>query len=499
MTLELKLAAAIAEEADKLITRYHNYHNAIHVETLRQQKRTGAPVTKQIKIPSYWKKDKKFNPFYVKKKHKAIARSIARKINDGTYCPYAPHQRLINKSNGGQRSISIYQIPDAAVSKYFFNNLLKKNKHRFSAFSYAYRTDKNVHFAIQDIAVDLVQEQRVFVAEFDFSDFFGSIPHQFLYQQFDKNGFLVSDLDSQIIKAFLSHLDGVGVPQGTSISLFLANLVCWSLDRSLEAQGLKFARYADDTVIWGRSYEKICTAFNLISEFSRSTGIKINHKKSDGISLLSEKGLPMEIHGKHSIDFLGYSLGVGSVSIKKSSILKIKKQISFLLYKNLIWPLKVKKLLNIIIPNNNKDDDFLRSMMQIRRYVYGGLNREILQNFVSGYSDRIYFKGVMSFYPLLNDEEQLKGLDGWLVSVISRCLKCRANLLAGHGFNVKSQFPFNVQRKDLVHKCRSKLVSKKPLMEIPSFLLMHRAINKHLIDKGIEDVMNKRSINSDYD
>lgn len=55
-----------------------------------------------------------------------------------------------------------------------------KNRHRFSLFSYAYRNDRNVHFAIQDISVELSQGSRIFVAEFDFSKFFDSNSHKYL-------------------------------------------------------------------------------------------------------------------------------------------------------------------------------------------------------------------------------------------------------------------------------------------------------------------------------
>ena len=101
-------------------------------------------------------------------------------------------------------------------SKYFYDRLLCKNKHRFSSFSYAYRNDRNVHFAIQDIAIDISQEVRIFVAEFDFSDFFGSISHDYLELQFNCNGFFISDEERHIIDAFMCNRK-FGIPQGTAI------------------------------------------------------------------------------------------------------------------------------------------------------------------------------------------------------------------------------------------------------------------------------------------
>ncbi len=118
---------------------------------------------KKIETPGYWQHDKKFNPFYVRKKHKSIAKAIAKNIEKRAYQPNDPYIKEIPKSDGGTRKVAIYQIPDAAISKMFFSRLLEKNKHRFSSFSYAYRNDRNVHFAIQDIAVDLMQNERTFI------------------------------------------------------------------------------------------------------------------------------------------------------------------------------------------------------------------------------------------------------------------------------------------------------------------------------------------------
>src|SRR5690606_6503196 len=138
-------------------------------------------------------KDKKYNPFYVFKRKEQIAKSVSRKILDGSYLPNEPVVKEIPKPNGGKRKISVYQIQDSAVSDRFYHNLLSKNKHRFSSLTYAYRNDRNTHYAIQDIANELKQVPRIFVAEFDFSDFFGSINHDYLFSQLDLNAFLWSE------------------------------------------------------------------------------------------------------------------------------------------------------------------------------------------------------------------------------------------------------------------------------------------------------------------
>jgi RNA-directed DNA polymerase len=498
MDLEEYLRKVIEEESDKLILRYHAYHNALHHEHIRNAKRISNAPKKNIKKPDYWQLDSKFNPFYVKRKSKSIARSIAKKIADHTYKPNPPHIKKIPKTGGGVRSVAVYQIPDAAVSKVYYDRLLAKNKHRFSSFSYAYRNDRNVHFAIQDIWLDISRDARSFIAEFDFSDFFGSISHEYLKQQYDQNGFYISDEERHVINSFLNDRD-VGIPQGTSISLFLANLVCWRLDLGLERQGLKFARYADDTVIWSPDYQKICEAFTIINEFSSTAGISINAKKSDGISLLTKEDLPTELKStKTNIDFLGYSISVNAVSIKEASLKKIQKQISYLLYRNLIQPLRGAGLKGLIIPANDKDPALLTALMQIRRYMYGGLSSQQLRNYISGKTKRIYFKGIMSFYPLVNDEEQLRALDGWLVSVICRSLRLRLKLLKGWGYDRSAYFPFNVKCGDIPEQFRVRKIHGKSLLEIPSFTLIQRALQKGLVNRGIESVMNPESMDYDY-
>ncbi|WP_219623274.1 hypothetical protein, partial [Vibrio parahaemolyticus] len=70
---------------------------------------------------------------------KTIAYSIAKKIESQTYEPFEPSKNKVAKSSGGYREVAMYQIPDAAISTFFYHRLLSKNKHRFSSFSYAYR------------------------------------------------------------------------------------------------------------------------------------------------------------------------------------------------------------------------------------------------------------------------------------------------------------------------------------------------------------------------
>ncbi|WP_027317961.1 reverse transcriptase domain-containing protein [Bacteroides graminisolvens] len=490
----------ILKEAKEKAESFHLYHNHLELSYKRNRRRIQDAPRKKIYIPEEWNGDSKHNPFYVIKRRKQIAKSISKSILTHSYKPNPPYLKNIPKKGGGSRKIRVYQIPDAAVSDRFYHNLLSKNKHRFSSLSYAYRNDRNIHFAIQDIAHELTNVSRIFVAEFDFSDFFGSINHDFLFKQFEENAFLISELDKYIIHAFIDDFE-VGIPQGTSISLFLANLVCWKLDRRLENEGIRFARYADDTIIWSKEYAKISKAFDIISEFSKESGIRINKKKSAGINLLQSKELESEFQStKEYIEFLGYRISYENIGIKDTSIQKIKKQISYLLYRNLIQPIKSEPFKAIKIPSNGLDRDFMTAIMQVRRYLYGNMTENVLRRYVNGTYKRLSFKGIMSFYPLITDESQMKYLDQWLVSTIINVIRKREKLLIQHNpnFNV-NQFPFNCDKDSLIIKCKHEEVfGKKGLMQIPSFLRIYKALRLGLTREGIEKIMNPNSF-SYYD
>jgi RNA-directed DNA polymerase len=92
----------------------------------------------------------------------------------------------------------------------------------------------------------------------------------------------------------------------------------------------------------------------MVNAFSREAGVPINLKKSDGINLLSKEGLTSEISSKENFNFLGYAIAVDKISVKNQTVKRIKKQISYILYRNLIQPLKTVPLGAMIIPANDR-------------------------------------------------------------------------------------------------------------------------------------------------
>lgn len=496
--MESAIRAVLQNEVDRRISEFENYHNYVNSLHIRDKKFCGKTTSKVIKRPTYWEIDKRLNPYHIRKNFDAVVHSLSNKIRTKTYAPNAPHMYKVRKGEK-ERSTAIFQIPDEAISKYLYTRLLQKNKHRFSSLSYAYRNDRNVHFAIQDIAYELKNMQRVFVAEFDFKDFFGTINHEYLLSILSDGYFNITEEELMLIKVFLPE-GGKGIYLGTSISLFLANAVCQSLDRNLENIGLRFARYADDTVIWSDNYGKICQSFVAISAFSKLSGVKINELKSEGISLLQSRSMNSEFGAaKAYVNFCGYRIQGDKVSIKDDSVNRIKENIAKLINKYLLKPVRPPRPASILIPTKMYDYSYLSTILQIRRYIYGQLNDRILINYLRGTYSRIRIKGLMSFYPLVDDEVQLIELDSWLHNALFNAIQLRSNLFKAIGSSVIQVFPYYCAREDFTIMSKKFLYNNNAgLFRIPSFLRIHKAIQKGVELVGIESMMNPKSNTYNY-
>lgn len=164
-----------------------------------------------------------------------------------------------------------------------------------------------------------------------------------------------------------------------------------------------------------------------------------------------------------------------------------------MLYRNLIQPFRKRLITN---HNVSTKTAVAITIMQIRRYLYGGLTDKHLKDYISGRIAKIYFKGVMSFYPLVNDEVQLQELDGWMASTIFRTLKLHNKLVPNTDFNIDN-IKNNIELLKFF-KIQNKHFPKKIDIEIPSFMRIYQAINKAISEFGIEGVMNPKSLNYDY-
>jgi len=443
------ILSAITGEAEKLIRRHQKYLSDLAANIRRKERRSGLTIAKTMYMPRYWSVDKGFNPYYVKAHAAGIAYAIDKALASGHYKPRPATKYSVPKADGGLREVSVFQIADNAVSNLTFNRLIEKNARHLSAHAYAYRKDLTVHDAVLHVYSDFETKSRIFVAEFDFRKFFDSISHEHIRRVLGNKRFFLTERERKVIDAFLRapslEMEGYsrettmerdrGIPQGTSISLFLANVAAYPLDRKLEQLGVGFARYADDTLIWAESYDVACRAVNALEETALEMGVELNFRKSEGISILCPEDLPAEFKSKSAISFVGYQIGAKIISIRTAKVEQVKKWMSYLIYSNLLQSPKAGHVL-VQRVSQGIDRDYVIMLAQIRRYLYGELSESQLRKYMARQTPLMRYHGLMSFYPIVNDEGLLKALDGWLLNSVHRALKVRAKLFRKAGLTL---------------------------------------------------------------
>lgn len=477
-------------------------------EVRRKSVRSGLQVPKTIQTPSHWSVDHGFNPYHARKHAAAIARSIERKLTSREYVPRPGIQYEVPKPDGTLRKVSLFQVADSALSKLTFERLMQKNARHLSASAYAYRDDLSVHDAIAHIASDLRRRHRLYLAEFDFAKYFDSISHEHILEMLRDRRFFVTLRERFIIEGFLKtpiygnheyigphrqRARDSGIPQGTSISLFLANLAAFPLDRRLERLGVGFARYADDTLIWSDSYAEISRAANALEEAGAEMGVGLNFLKSKGITLLSPAELRSEFAAQPAVNFLGYRISQEYLSIRPESVQRIKRHISWLIYQNLLQePKRGHFVSGRILGQGQIDLDYPVLIYQLRRYLYGGLSEAMLRRFLRRQTPNLRFKGLMSFYPIVDDEPLLRRLDGWMLATVVRAIRRRGELWNAY-YPGQLPSPHGRTPAQILQLRHNPLPGSLVDLRFPSFLRMSRLLRRAAATYGAAAVANARS------
>jgi RNA-directed DNA polymerase len=499
------ILTAIRDEAKKLIRRHQKYASDLAANIRRRERRSGQSLTKVINQPEYWSADKGFNPYYVHAHAQGIAYAIDKALASAEYRPRPAVRYSVPKRDGNLREVSVFQVADNAVSNLTFERLIEKNARHLSAHAYAYRRDLTIHDAVLHISSDFQAKSRIFVAEFDFRKFFDSIAHDHIRRVLADQRFFVTERENRVIDAFLrapSLAQGEysrttpqerarGIPQGTSISLFLANVAAYPLDRKLENLGVGFARYADDTLIWGDSYDIVCRAVNALEETAAEMGVDLNFVKSEGISILCPAELAAEFRTKPSVSFIGYNIGSKLISIRRETLKRTQEWLSYLIYSNLLQEPKKGRIVRDRV-DGGIDRDYIIMLSQIRRYLYGELSESQLRKYMARQTPLMRYHGLMSFYPVVNDVPLLKELDGWLLNSVYRALRLRGRLLQKAGITQLPP-PHALSKTDLI-KFRYRTQKGKSMdLRFPSIARVARLIRRASRTYGASAIANARS------
>lgn len=436
-----------------------------------------------------------FDPIYCLRNANFLSKTIWLKCLNLDYQPIPSLLRQVPKDDGGYRPIMEFSIPDSALSKAIHSKVAPRNLKNQSANSYAYRQDRNIFDALLKLK-NSIDKSKVFIAQYDFEQYFDKIPRKHLNSLINNREFFIAtEVERHVIQSFLDHtyaerddyimgqyiMREEGTPQGSSISLLLANLANAPLDKELERLNGQFIRFADDVVNVAYNYEDALKIESAFYAHCDKSGIKINVKKSKGVFVLSPKD--QELRSQTHFRFLGYKISKQHLSISDKAKNKLKRKISRLI--NLYLHRHPREgQFNINRSGRGYDYDLVGCIYEIRNIIYGGVTEQDIESFLKTGKKLPKMKGYMGFYCLMDKVDDLKEIDGWLASTLYQAVRKRAYYLEamGHLYTPPTFDQIVSGSWCTVHH------NFAPVTKLPSLVRGWRAARKFYYTYGLEEV-----------
>lgn len=181
------------------------------------------------------------------------------------------------KADGDSRKLAICTIRDRVAQQAALIVLHDEVDHTFSPSSFAFRPGRSVHDAIESVRAAITSGLG-WVARTDVRKCFATVDHEILRRMLGERfgnpdivRLLMGWVEADVVGDDVATTGWVGIEQGAPISPFLANLYLDALDRALDRRDIRFARYADDIVLFAATAEDADEALRLVASVLRST------------------------------------------------------------------------------------------------------------------------------------------------------------------------------------------------------------------------------------
>ena len=295
--------------------------------------------------------------------------ALVERIRNGSYQPSPIKGVEIPKSNGKKRMLGIPTLTDRVIQQALHQVLEPVFEPTFQQHSYGFRPNRNAHQAVQQ-AQRNINEGYQHVIDIDLKSFFDQVDHAILLELIHRK--VKCRLTMKLLRKFLRapmqingtlHKRRKGVPQGSSLSPLLSNILLNELDRELEKCGHRYVRYADD--------------FSIYLFLRDVLRLPINREKSG-------------IRRPSTLDLLGYHF----VPVFKKGV-RGQYQLVVSAKSRKAFKRKLKELTRKTIPMS-----FDQRIQRLNRLIRGWLN---------------YFK-------LANIHGKLQALDSWLRKRLRYCI-----------------------------------------------------------------------------